>query len=546
MLHQNIFIKTKCFRMENTGNSHNNLGSDCTIRLIDTDCGGIEMTHYVMGIDNGGTVSKAALFALDGQQIAVASRKSSVHTPQPGFTERDMEDLWQDNVAVIREVLEKSGVSPDQISGVALAGHGKGLYAWGKDGRPAGPGIVSTDNRAWQYAERWASDGTAAAIYPKTCQKLIACQQAALLRWRKDHEPEHYERIQWIFSIKDYLRFRLTGEAYAEMSDMSGTSLMDIQAQDYDQSILETLGIPEVHDALPPLRWSSDPCGQVSEEAAQLTGLRAGTPVAGGMFDIDACAIAMDITDPERLCTIAGTWSINEYIARQPVLYGPIAMNSLYAIPGYYLIEECSATSAGNLEWFVDRMLHHGKFATMPEGVRLYDYVDQLVDSVDPASSDTVFLPFLYGSNDHPLAQGALIGLTNYHQNAHVLRAVYEGVAFSHRSHIDKLLAARRPPQAIRMAGGAVRSRVWVQMFADVLQVPIEIIATEELGALGAAMAAAVATGHFKDYSQAAQSMVHLADTILPDPARAAVYQEKYETYCTFRNALNPAWNRLA
>jgi L-xylulokinase len=403
-----------------------------------------------------------------------------------------MEDLWQANIAVVREVLEKSGVSPDHISGVALAGHGKGLYAWGKDGRPAGPGIVSTDNRAWQYAESWASDGTAAAIYPKTCQKLIACQQAALLRWRKDHEPEHYERIQWIFSIKDYLRFRLTGEAYAEMSDMSGTSLMDILAQDYDRSILETLGIPEVHDALPPLRWSSDPCGQVSEEAAQLTGLRAGTPVAGGMFDIDACAIAMDITDPERLCTIAGTWSINEYIASQPVLHGPIAMNSLYAIPGYYLIEECSATSAGNLEWFVDRMLHHGKFATMPEGVRLYDYVDHwLIPSIRRHQTQSFFLP--YGSNDHPLAQGALIGRTNYHQNAHVLRAVYEGSP----SPTVATLISYWPPQATAGDPNGWRCCALPSLgpeFADVLQVPIEIIATEELGALGAAMAAAVAT----------------------------------------------------
>jgi L-xylulokinase len=499
-----------------------------------------------MGIDNGGTVSKAALFALDGRQIAIASRKSIVQTPNPGFAERDMENLWQDNIAVIREVLERSGICPKDISCVAFAGHGKGLYAWGKDGRPSGPGIVSTDNRAWQYASQWDEDGTAAAIYPQTCQKLIACQQATLLRWYKDNKPEQYAQIQWVFSIKDYLRFRLTSEAFAEMSDMSGTSLMDIMIQDYDREILEKLGISEVYEALPPLRWSSDLCGLVSEDVAGLTGLLAGTPVAGGMFDIDACAIAMDITNPERLCIIAGTWSINEYISLEPVLNGPIAMNSLYAIPGYYLIEECSATSAGNLEWFVDRMLHHGNYLGMPEGVRLYDHIDQLVDSVDPASSDTVFLPFLYGSNDHPLAQGALIGLTNYHQNAHVLRAVYEGVAFSHRSHIDKLLAARTHPQAIRMAGGAVRSRVWVQMFADVLQLPIEIIATEELGALGAAMAAAVAVGHFADYVEAAKSMVHLANTILPDTTKAAVYQKKYDTYCTFRDALKPAWIRMA
>jgi len=504
------------------------------------------MVKYVLGIDNGGTVSKAALFDLRGHQIAVASKKSDINTPQPGFTERDMEDLWQANIQVIRDVVRKAKVDPHEIVGVAFAGHGKGLYAWGKGGKPAGAGIVSTDNRAWQYAERWVADGTAAAIYGQTCQKLLACQQASLLAWRKDHEPDTYNNIQWVFSIKDYLRFRLTGQAFAEMSDMSGTSLMNILTQDYDRSILEKLGIPEVYDALPPLKWSNELCGVVSPEAAAETGLCAGTSVAGGMFDIDACAIAMDITSPDNICTIAGTWSINEYIAAQPVLHGPIAMNSLYAIPGYYLIEECSATSAGNLEWFVDRMLHDGHFEAMPKGVRLYDYIDQQVEAIDPTSSDTVFLPFIYGTNSHPLAQGALIGLTNYHQTGHVLRAVYEGVAFSHRSHIDKLLSTREVPKAIRMAGGTVRSKVWVQVFADILQLPIEIVEAEELGALGAAMSAAVATGCYADYPAAAREMVRLTGTVYPNPDRVSIYQKKYETYCAFRDALDPVWGRMA
>jgi L-xylulokinase len=504
------------------------------------------MAKYVMGIDNGGTVSKAALFDLSGTQVAVASRKSLVSTPQPGYAERDMEELWQDNLAVIREAIAKSGVDARDILGVAFAGHGKGLYAWGQDGKPAGAGIVSTDNRAWSYAERWANDGTATAIYDRTCQKLIACQQASLLAWRKDYDLENYQKIKYVFSIKDYLRFRMTGQAFAEMSDMSGTSLMDIRKQAYDLSILQNLNIPEVYDALPPLKWSSDCCGFVQDDIAALTGLAAGTPVAGGMFDIDACAIAMNITNPNYICTIAGTWSINEYIASQPVVHGPIAMNSLYAIPGYFLVEECSATSAGNLEWFVSRMLHDGKFAGMPSDVRLYDYIDQQVESVAPESSDTIFLPFLYGSNSHPLAQGALIGLTNYHQISHVLRAVYEGVAFSHRSHIDKLLAARQQPKAIRMAGGAARSKTWVQVFADVLQMPVEIVATEELGALGASMSAAVAAGCFADYPAAAQSMVHFSGTVQPNPDRAAIYAKKYATYCAFRDALVPVWDRLA
>lgn len=501
---------------------------------------------FFLGIDNGGTVIKAVLFDAIGTEIARASRKTPVSTPHAGYAERDMDDLWILNAQTIREVLERSKVDPHDILAVAISGHGKGLYAWGHDDRPAGPGIASTDNRAWGYAQKWADDGTAELIYPMTCQKLIACQQAALLRWRKEHEPELYQRIKWIFSIKDYLRFRLTGEAYAEISDMSGTSLMDIRSMQYDIRILERLGIPEVFDALPPLRLSCDCCGRVTEKAARLTGLMPGTIVAGGMFDIDACAIAMDVTRPEQLCTIAGTWSINEYIDEKPVVNGLIAMNSLYAIPGFYLVEECSATSAGNLEWFIDHLIKKGELSDKPEGMSVYAYVEQQVASLAPEASSLVYLPYLYGSNDHPLAQGSLVGLASHHQLAHVLRAVYEGVAFSHRSHIDRLLSARKPPSSIRMAGGAVRSKVWIQLFADVLQLPIETVATEELGSLGAAMAAAVAAGHFADLPQAAQSMVHLSGTVHPDVEKADVYRNKYGDYCTVRDALHPVWDHLS
>ena len=186
-------------------------------------------------------------------------------------------------------------------------------------------------------------------------------------------------------------------------------------------------------------------------------GLIEGIPVAGGMFDIDACAVAVDITSPEKMCTIAGTWSINEYISEAPVMDGSIAMNSLFAMPGYYLVEECSATSSGNLEWFLENCMDH---EPIPEGENIYSIVNEMVAAVKPEECDVYFLPFLYGSNAHPLGKGAFVGLTTYHNKAHMLRAVYEGVVFSHKTHIERLLSSRKPPEAIRMAGGACNSEL--------------------------------------------------------------------------------------
>ncbi len=502
------------------------------------------MTRYLIGLDNGGTSSKAALFDTDGREIAVASRQTPVFTPHPGYNERDMEALWLANCECVREVIASSGVTPAAILGIAVCGHGKGLYAWGRDGKPARNGIVSTDNRAWQYPEKWKREGTAERLYPRLCQRLLACQQVSLLAWLKDHERETYDNIEWVFSVKDYIRFRLTGEAFCEATDISGSGLMNVRDARFDRDMLEDLGIGEAYERLAPLRYSADRCGSITAEAARLTGLPEGTPVAGGMFDIDACAIAMDITSPEQLCTITGTWSINEFISPVPITGTAVAMNSLYAIPGFYLLEECSATSAGNLEWFVRNNM---KDEILPEGKKLYAHIDDLVAGIDPGDCEVYYLPFLYGSNAHPLAKATFAGLTTYHTTAHQLRAIFEGVTFSHKTHIDRLLSVRGAPTAVRMAGGAANSPVWVRMFADVLGLPIETVrGVKELGALGSAMAAAVAAGVYANYEDAARAMVRVNEPVMPDMERHRVYMAKYAKYTAVCRAMDTVWDLFA
>jgi len=500
------------------------------------------MAKYVIGLDNGGTSTKAAIFDLSGKEIATAGKHTEMITPKPGYTERDMEELWLANCECVKKALEKAGVDGEDVLGIAVCGHGKGLYPWGKDNKPAYNGIISTDNRAWKYPKKWYESGVHAGLHDQICQEFMACQQVSLLAWFKDNHRDIYDNIKYVFSVKDYVRFRLTGEAYCEATDISGSGLMDVKNARFDKEILEKLGIGEVYEKLAPIRYSYDLCGTICEEASALTGLPVGTPVAGGMFDIDACAVAADATSPEELVTIAGTWSINEFISEHPVMDGNIAMNSLFAIPGYYLAEECSATSSGNLEWYLENCMGN---EPVPEGQNIYDLVNELVESVNPEDSDVYFLPFLYGSNAHPLGKAAFVGLTTYHNKAHMLRAVYEGVVFSHRTHIEKLLKSRKTPQAIRMAGGPVQSKVWVQMFADALGFPIETVDAKELGALGCGMAAAIAAGVYKDYKEAAEHMVRVSDRVYPNPERTKIYQKKYEKYRAVSAALDTVWGQF-
>jgi L-xylulokinase len=499
------------------------------------------MAKYVAGFDNGGTAIKAAIFDLRGKQIAAKGRHTPLITPKPGWTERDSEELWLHNAQCMREAIKEAGIKAQDIAGVSVCGHGKGLYTWGRQGAPAYNGIVSTDGRAWRYPEKWYREGIPQRFADRLCQRILASQQVSLLAWLKDNERDAYNDIQQVFSVKDYVRFRLTGEAYSEATDFSGSGLMNIRDARFDKDMLEAFGIAEVYEKLSPIKYSSDLCGRITKEAAALTGLCEGTPVAGGMFDIDSCAIAMNVRAPEDFCTIAGTWSINEYISPRPAGGGSL-MNSLFAIPGYFLIEECSPTSAGNLDWFLDCFVHH---AEIPAGMNRYAYFDAEAEKLAPEESAVFYLPFINGSNDNPLGRGSLVGMTAYHKKIHAIRAVYEGVAFSHKTHIERLLETRSKPQTIRMAGGAVNSTVWPQIFADVLDIPVETIAAPELGALGCSMSAAIAAGLFKDYHEAALAMVHIDKRLEPEPRRAAVYKKKYEKYTALRLALEPLWNVL-
>ena len=501
---------------------------------------------YYLGVDNGGTTTKAAIFDGNGREKSSASVDTVMLVPRPGFTERDMEEMWEANCRVIQLAIEKAGITGEDISCVSVCGHGKGLYLWGADNCAARNGIISTDNRAWEYVKRWKENGTEQKIFERSCQHIMSSQPVALLAWLRDHEPQTLEKTRWIFACKDYIRFRLTGEAFAERTDYSGSNLINLHTGQYDEKLLKIFGLSECMEKLPPLRYSAEICGRVTKEAARKTGLAEGTPVAGGAFDIDACALAVGITDEKNLCMIAGTWSINEYIRKTPVTDGSVLMNSFFCIPGYYLVEECSPTSAGNSSWFEKNILPDIKKESVRTGRSIYNIMNEWVGEIPANEFCPIYLPFLMGSNVHPNACGSFVGISNFHTRKHLLRSVYEGVAFSHRYHLEKLLKTRMEPfRVIRLAGGAARSSVWAQMFADVMRLPVERVLVKETGAFGCAVISAVACGDYPNMETAVSQMCRLGSRIYPDSERADIYEEKYKLYCKTIELLDGLWDSI-
>uniref|UniRef100_UPI003564B1B0 FGGY-family carbohydrate kinase n=1 Tax=Mariniphaga sediminis TaxID=1628158 RepID=UPI003564B1B0 len=420
--------------------------------------------------------------------------------------------------------------------GVACTGHGNGLYLVDRNGTPVRNAVNSTDTRAQKYIESWKKSGIDKLALPHTTQSLWPGQPNAILAWLKEHESESLNKARWVLMAKDFIRMNLTGEFFAEITDMSGTSLMSVSKGNYDNHILELFGLEEMESMLPPLISSSELAGNVSQNAAVQTGLKAGTPVAGGMFDIDACALASGIVDEKQMSLVAGTWGNNQYIAPKPLIDKDLFMSSIYAIPGWYLMLEGSPTSAGNLDWFIDTFLQNEK---KQQGGRFFEWLNKQVSSVSPESSDIIFLPFLYGNNTGKNIPATFYGLKGAHNRVHLIRAVYEGIVFSHKTHIERLLNFRNPPDVVRCTGGASQSRVWMQMFADTIGIPVEIPKGIQLGALGAALAAAVCAGIFKDFNEGIKNMVWMEEIYEPNSIRHEIYMKKFYGYKSLINRIS-------
>jgi L-xylulokinase len=503
------------------------------------------MGQYFLGIDNGNTVSKAALFDLHGKEIAIASCKVDTVYPHPGWTERDMEMLWQSTASAIREVLASSGVRPEEIAGVGSTGHGNGLYLLDRQGRPLRNGIQSMDSRAGGVVTEWSQRGLGSKVFPYTVQSLWPAQPNALLAWIKKNEPQNYERIGAVLMCKDYVKYRLTGEITSDFTDMSATSLIDVRNRRYSRELMALYDLEEVYEALPPLKHSFEVVGQVTRTASEETGLAAGTPVVGGIFDVDASAAGCGAVHAGQACIIAGTWGINEVITRDPLVDPNLFMTTLFAAPGLFLSIEASATSATNLEWFVAQCCGDERAEARRRGISVYEVCNEEVASLAPGSTNIVFHPFLYGSNVQPTARAGFYGVAGWHTRAHLLRALYEGVVFCHLSHIEKLRAAGAQFTTARLTGGGSRSQVWTQMFADAIQVPIEVSDGTELGARGAALSAGIGTGAYRDYAEAVEQAVSIVRVQEPVPANTPFYLARYAEYQRLVQVMQAPWEAL-
>lgn len=473
---------------------------------------------YYIGIDLGTSSVKLLLMDEHGAVERIVSKDYPLDLPRPGWSEQDPQDWWDQTAAGLRELV--NGIDPSKIAAISFAGQMHGLVALDAEDRVIRPAILWNDGRTEKETEYLNEVIGREALIRYTSNIAFAGFTAPKILWMREHEPEHFARIRRIMLPKDYLLYRFTGVHATDLSDASGTLLLDVPRKGWSQEMLDICGISA--DVLPALYDSSAVVSGLLEAAAEATGLPAGTPVIAGAADNAAAAIGTG--------TI-GTGSCNLSLGTSGTLF--VCGDSFTARPqtplhyfvhadgGFHLLG-CMLSAASCNTWWCNDVLGSDDYGSETEAI------------TGLGENSVFFLPYLMGErspHNDPKIRGAFLGLSRDTSRADMTQAVLEGVAFGLRECLDAARELGASISSATVCGGGAKSGLWREILANVLNLPLTTLAYEEGPGYGAAILAAVGTGAFPDVRAAVSQLVRTDATILPDPEIAAKYQEKYEEY---------------
>jgi xylulokinase len=486
------------------------------------------MNHnpLLLGIDLGTSSAKALLVDLDGCVIGNGSAEYPIHHPQPDHAEQAPEEWWAAVTAAVRQAV--SAEHAPRVAAIGISGQMHGTLLLGKTNataelQPLHPAVIWPDQRSRRQVQEITQLVGAERLIEIAGSPLATGFMAATLRWFQQERPELWTQVHSVLLPKDYLRWRFTGELASDPSDGAGALLLDEQTRDWSVRLLAALDIPR--GLLPHIQSSITVAGGLCAAAAQELQLVAGTPVVTGAADTACSMLGAGAVDSDTLIVNLSTGGQLVLPANQPsvdrrgrihTFCGALEPGTNRA--GWYLMG--ATLSAGmSLRWLRDNVLGwHGPDA--------YERMTTLAAQVQPGADGLVFLPYLVGERTphmNPSARGLFFGLTVQHNQAHLVRAVQEGVVFACYDAYCALLDVTAPPQQVILAGGGARSPLWQQIVSDVFGRPVQRLLVTEQSARGAALLAGAGLGLF-DPVDTARRWTQLDDPILPDGQRSVDY----------------------
>ncbi len=490
---------------------------------------------HLLGIDIGTSGTKTLICDEAGKVLATATAEHPISTPKPGWSEQNPEDWWKSTCKATAAVMKKARVRPTDIGGVGLSGqmHGSVFLAEGST-RALRPALLWNDQRtAKQCDEITAKAGGREALIQMVANPALTGFTAPKILWVRENEPKVYEKTRHILLPKDYIRYRMTGEYATEVSDASGTLLLDVINRTWSNRLLDLLAIDR--SLMPHVHESYEVTGKISEKVARELGLIAGIPVVGGGGDQAAGAVGNGIVASGVVSATLGTSGVVFAHSDQPTLDPKGRVHTMcHAVPGTWCVFGCMLAAGGSFQWFRNQLAHDEVHAAKRRGVDAYELLINEAQKADVGSGGVFFLPYLTGErcpHPDPCARGGWIGLTARTLRRDLVRSLLEGVTFGMRDALEIMREMNIPIKEVRASGGGARSPFWRQLQADIYNAPIVTTNASEGPAYGVALLAGVGTGVWKSVEEACKRAIRQVETQKPSKRTAPQYEPLYGTY---------------
>ena len=491
----------------------------------------------VIGIDIGTTSTVGILVRLPDQVLGLAARPVTLSSPHPGWAEENPEDWWQNVCAVTRELLASSAVHQDELTGVGITGMLPAVVLLDKDGCPLRPSIQQSDGRCTREVEELRAEIDESAFIRIAGNGINQQLIAGKLRWIERHEPEVFNRIATMFGSYDYINWRLTGERRIEQNWALEAGLVDLRHHRITEELVAHTHLPA--SVFPPMARSTEIIGTVCRQAALESSLPVGLPVVGGAADLVASALAAGLVNSgDALLKFGG--SIDVLVATDRIAPDRRMFLDYHLVPGLYLPNGCMATGGSGLNWFASTFAGGEKPQAEAAGLSLLQHLDRLAELVEAGAGGVAILPYFLGEKT-PIhdarARGAITGLSLSHSIGHLWRALLEAYAYAIAHHVEVFREMGHGVSNYTACDGGAASRIWMQIVADVLDHPIQLLEGHPGSCLGAAWTAAVAV-RLDDWSGISR-FVRKADLIRPNTRNTAVYANGYRAFRETYRRLN-------
>lgn len=507
---------------------------------------------YVLGIDVGSTSMKALVYDLEGNVVAQASRPthSLANDPQhPNWQVYLPEDIWNGIAAAIHDAVSRIG-SADQIRAAAVTGLGADAVPLDEDGEPVYPFINWLCTRTTAQFDWWMANVGLNKTFDISGWQPFVWSTALRFMWLRENEPEIARRVRKWLIVEDFVNYRLTGKYSTDYTDASPTLLFDQRRLTWSDELLKLASLDK--DLLPTPQPSGSFIGEVTSQAAKMTGLVAGTPIYQGGHDYLIGALAAGAIMPGVVLDVTGTWELVLTPTVTPQWKSETRQLGLTleasAVPGTYCLWG-GGTAASMLEWYKDQLgLDARQLAESGQG-NVWSNLMEEAKSSPPGANGIFFLPHFNGTtcpNLDPRSLGAFLGLNDTTKTGDLVRAVIEGLDYA---FVDMLRAVEQgvggTADKIVAIGGAVRNEFWMQNKADMCGRPIEVPEIEEATALGAAMLAGTGCGFYKDLQEAARRVNKPGKLFEPDLKLVPLYAELFDIYREIYPALQQVNKRV-